>query len=224
MQKDTVFIIGLGRFGLSAAKKLLNNNWKVVVIDMSEELINKNMGEGFHKYYILDATDKDALIETDIKSAAHVIVAMSNIEESIMTCAVLGELGIKEISAKAKNNTHKNVLKTLGVKTVVIPEERAGEQVAFQVANKGFNIYRTGFDYVIFSLVVRDEKIIGSSVETLNKAVDYKVIAIKNSKPNSSTIFNLKDYVIQKMDRIYIIGDIKKINAIKADILSNKSK
>jgi len=61
------------------------------------------------------------------------------------------------------------------------------------------------------------------SFDNFIKTAD-KIIAIKNSKPNSSTLFNIKDYVVQKMDRIYIIGDIKKIDTFKTNILSSKGK
>lgn len=132
MAKSDFCVIGLGRFGMQVAKSLAANDYNVILIDNDEEKV-KLASKEFEYVFQTDATDLNSLIELNISDINTVIVSISNIEESIMICANLKELKIKNIVARAKNSIHKRVLSTIGVRETVIPEEIVGENIAIKV-------------------------------------------------------------------------------------------
>jgi trk system potassium uptake protein TrkA len=144
MAKNDYCVIGLGRFGTEVASQLNKMGGNVMVIDKNPDLIQK--AAKIHELAIVsDAGDINSLVETGIAGVGTVIVAVSNIESSIMICANLRELGVKDIIAKAVNNVHKRVLKTMGVPRVVIPEIEIADRIAFQALfNIGVDIVNIG--------------------------------------------------------------------------------
>ena len=105
--KTDFVVIGLGRFGLSIVKTLLQEHKSVMVLDCDLEKINR-IRDKVAFAAALDATDEDALCEVGIKNAEHVIVAMgSNFENGLLTTVALQQLGIKNITVKTINNFKK---------------------------------------------------------------------------------------------------------------------
>jgi trk system potassium uptake protein TrkA len=144
MAKNDFAVIGLGRFGTEVALQLSKNGRNVMVIDENKELIQR--ASKIHELAITcDASDLNSLSETGISNVSTVIVAISNIESSIMICANLRELGLRDIIAKAINHTHRRVLKTMGISRVVIPEVEIADRVAFQALfNIGVDVTNIG--------------------------------------------------------------------------------
>ena len=92
-----------------------------------------------------DTTDIDSLRDTGVTKATCIIVAISDIQDSIMTCANLIELGFSgNIIARAQNMVHKRILKTMGVQHITVPEIEVANRVALQA------MYR--FDESVHSL------------------------------------------------------------------------
>jgi trk system potassium uptake protein TrkA len=144
MAKNDYCVIGLGRFGAEVASQLNKMGKNVMVIDNDPNLIQK-AGKIHELAIVSDASDIHSLAETGITSVGTIIVAVSNIESSIMICANLRELGLKDIIAKAINNVHKRVLKTMGISRVVIPEIEIADRIAFQALfNIGIDIVNIG--------------------------------------------------------------------------------
>jgi trk system potassium uptake protein TrkA len=144
MAKNDYCIIGLGRFGVEVAYQLNRMGKNVMVIDKNPNLVQT--ASKIHELAIAcDASDINSLAETGITGVNTVVVAISNIESSIMVCANLRELGLKDIIAKAINNVHKRVLKTMGISRVVIPEIEIADRIAFQALfNIGVDIVNIG--------------------------------------------------------------------------------
>ncbi|GHU31814.1 hypothetical protein FACS1894166_03960 [Bacilli bacterium] len=144
MTKNSYCVIGLGRFGTEVALQLHKMGKDVMVIDVNADAVKK-ASKIYEIAVECDSTDINSLSETSITSVSTVIVAISDIEVSIMVCANLRELGLKDIIAKATNNVHKRVLKTMGIARVVIPEIEIADRIAFQALfNVGVDITSVG--------------------------------------------------------------------------------
>ena len=132
MLKNEYFVIGCGKFGTQLATTLSGNGLYVVTIDKSQEkvdCISKYSDYGM----CVDTSNIDALRDTGVVNATCVIVAISDIQESIMTCANLIELGVGgNIIARAQNKIHKRILETMGIHHVTIPEIEVADRVALQ--------------------------------------------------------------------------------------------
>lgn len=131
---DKFLIIGYGKFGEAFARKLLEEGVKeskVYIIDRLDEFAIK-AATIFTNVYVANVDDFDRLTVVDINSVSIVVIAMANIEESLMIGANRKKYSGKTFYAKAKNDLHKKLLKILGVDEVVIPEQEIGNKLAYK--------------------------------------------------------------------------------------------
>ncbi|HSM54559.1 MAG TPA: TrkA family potassium uptake protein [Candidatus Sulfomarinibacteraceae bacterium] len=123
-------IIGLGRFGASLARALMENGNSVLGIDNDPQLVQRISGELTHAA-ILDATDEAALREVDITSFETVIVAIgADFENNLLATVALKNLGIPHVISKAVTSRQREILTRVGADRVVQPEHDAGRRLA----------------------------------------------------------------------------------------------
>ncbi|MEW6001849.1 MAG: TrkA family potassium uptake protein [Nitrospirota bacterium] len=123
-------VIGLGRFGYSVAKTLVELDSEVTAIDREEEKV-KAVAD-FVTYAVqLDAMDEKALRSAGVQNVDTAIVSIGEkIEANILVVMLLKEMGIKNIIAKAVTSLHGKVLENLGVQRIVYPERDMAVRVA----------------------------------------------------------------------------------------------
>ncbi|MBU4128835.1 NAD-binding protein, partial [bacterium] len=94
-------VIGLGRFGSSVARTLVNAGCEVLAIDESEEKV-KEISDLVTQAVELDGTDEKALKAVGIEDVDVAIVAIAtDMLASILITLLLKEIGVKEVVAKA---------------------------------------------------------------------------------------------------------------------------
>lgn len=109
--KKQFAIIGLGRFGGSVTKELVEQGADVLAID-SDRTKADEFRDIATQVVIANATDEQVLRELDIPLYEHVVVAIGNdIEASILATLLLSEMGVKHICVKAETDHHEKVLK-----------------------------------------------------------------------------------------------------------------
>jgi trk system potassium uptake protein TrkA len=123
-------IIGLGRFGASLARALIENGNNVLGVDNDAQLVQRISGELTHAA-ILDATDESALLEIDITSFDTVIVAIgADFESNLLATVALKNLGVPYVISKAVTRRQREILLRVGADRVVQPEHDAGQRLA----------------------------------------------------------------------------------------------
>ncbi len=216
--KKNIFILGAGRFGLAAAQALIEKNVIVTVVDINQtNLQNANLAEKGINTLVLDCSNYEQLASSAITSADHVIVGISDIESSIMTCVNLKDLGIKNITAKSKSDLHTKVLTSLGIKDIVFPEQVIGSQVAKQILSyhTDINYFFSGNELSIISIKVNNSELVGKPISDFENKEAYHIFAIKTNKPYDPLIMDLTDYKLQKLDKIFIIIPNDRLKYIK---------
>lgn len=134
-------VVGLGRFGWTVATSLADNGIDVVAIEKNPKLID-DIKDRVALAACLDSTDENALRSLSIHEVDAVILAIgSNIQESILTCAILKKIGINNIYAKVENQLHARILEFMGVQNIYLPEELVGEQLAKTLISKNILEY-----------------------------------------------------------------------------------
>lgn len=221
MAKKDFAIIGCGRFGSEIGQKLLENNKNVMIIDNDHSVIQK-LSKVYDVAIQCDTTDINALEESGVANVKTVIVAIANIESSIMTCANLKELGVKDIIAKAVNHVHRRVLRSLGIPRVIIPEIDIAERIALQClysSNVEIIPITSGFSWL--KLIVNNESIIGKKLGGLNlrTKMNANVMMIQKQgniifPPGPETILDFGD-VVTVMCRNQNIQNV--VNFFKAE-------
>jgi len=125
-----VAVIGLGRFGSSLARILIDEGHEVIVVDKNEALVQpfENLAE---QAIIGDATDETLLRSLGVQDLDAVVVAIGDdVEASVLACISLIELGAKYVIAKAENDKHAKILKRIGVHKVIQPERDSAKVIA----------------------------------------------------------------------------------------------
>lgn len=134
--KEPVAVLGLGRFGTALALELSRGGTEVLAVDNRPNVVQRLSGQLGH-VVIADTTDLDALQEIGVPDFARAVVAIGTDQEaSILTTALLSELGITDIWAKALNQQHAKILERIGAHHVVLPEHEMGERVAHLVSGR----------------------------------------------------------------------------------------
>ena len=211
----TYAVFGLGRYGVSVAKELVNNGAEVIAVDEKESIVNAVSNElPFCK--CADTTDLEVLKRLGIANVDVVIVAMAgNIESSVMTVMQCKELGVPNVIAKCSNEMHYKILTKVGADKVVFPEKESGIRTAKNLLSSGFvDMIELSKDVSMVELDVKKEWE-GKTLLELNFRKKYvlNVIAVKendtiniNIDPNMPLNINMK---------LIVVGNISKISKIK---------
>ena len=134
--KEPVAVIGLGRFGTALALELARGGTEVLAVDNRPDIVQRLSGQ-LGQVVVADSTDLDALREIGIGDFNRAVVAIGNdLEASILTTALLAELEVRDIWAKAVSRQQATILERIGAHHVVLPEQDMGERVAHLVAGR----------------------------------------------------------------------------------------
>ncbi|MDY7096210.1 MAG: TrkA family potassium uptake protein [Acidobacteriota bacterium] len=129
-------IIGLGRFGRSVATNLARRGQSVLAVDRAAERVEL-IAEEVDSVAIADATDEAALDELPLERISCAVVTMGSraTEASILTTALLRQMGVPRIVVRSFNDLHARVLLAVGASEVINPEDEMGHRLALHLAN-----------------------------------------------------------------------------------------
>ena len=127
-----VLIIGLGQFGMSLARTLSEKGAEVIAADSDKELVEE-AASFLDDTICLDATDETAMARLCPKERDVVICAIGAREPSILTTAILKQMGCENIIARATDKIHERILKAVGAKNVINPDAEYGKKFAYKI-------------------------------------------------------------------------------------------
>ncbi len=129
-------VFGLGRFGHSLVLHLARSGHSVLAVDRNPKLV-QDLATEIDRAICVDSTDEQALLELNLREMTCAVVAIGAdaTESSILTTALLRQIGIPYIVGRATSELHARVLLAVGAHKVVNPEEAMGRQVARQLAH-----------------------------------------------------------------------------------------
>lgn len=208
-------VLGLGKFGISVAKKLTDMGHDVLAVD-KDELSVSGIADNVTRAIIGDATDPLVIDSLGVRNFDAVIVgAGDNMETSVMTTAILKEKGAPFIVAKAKNEMHGKILSKVGADRIVYPEEEIGERVARQLSNTALIDMLELSDSVSIAEIAVPDKWVGSSIRELNVRANFgvNIIAVKCGK--SFDVQFSPDLTLEKEHVLILIGDNSKLDKIR---------
>ncbi|MDQ0257302.1 trk system potassium uptake protein TrkA [Evansella vedderi] len=210
-ERKQFVVIGLGRFGGSVCKELVNQGHEVLAMDTDEEKVNIYANIATHAV-VANSTDESALKSLGIRNFDNVVVAIGdNIQASILTTLVLKEMGVKNVLVKAKNDYHHKVLEKIGADQIVHPEMDMGRRVAQQMSDeKVIDFIELSDEYSIVELIAT-AKIEGKTLIDLDIRAKYGVTILAIKKGDDINISPQPDYEICFGDLLIVIGHNKDI-------------
>lgn len=130
---DTVAVIGLGSFGESIARTLIEAGREVLVIDRSPTLVAE-LADVVTVAVEGDATSRQVLTDIGVDECRVAVVAIGeDLESSILSVSLLSELGVADIWARAISPAHGRILGRVGAEHVIYPEQEMGQRVGQQI-------------------------------------------------------------------------------------------
>ena len=120
MAKEKVFaVFGLGAFGNEVCRVLSEKGGKVIAFDNRPQPVER-IKDQVSQVMVLDSTDEEALRSAPLENVDIAIVAIGDdVEASILTTALLKNMGIPYIIARAVTDIHMRVLRQIGANEVI---------------------------------------------------------------------------------------------------------
>lgn len=213
-------VIGLGNFGYNIAKKLIEKNKNVIVIDSDSQQINK-IKDIAADSVIGDAKDKQMLEEFIDHTVDTVIISTgTKMFDSILAVHHLKELGVKNILVKAIDETHGQLLKIMGATEIIFPEKDIAEWWADRLAEPNLleRIPLTP-DYAIVEYACPDI-FTGKSIKNIQLRSKYKImiIAIKDILKDEMILMPDADYKLKPDSILLLMGKKNDIGKMKLSL------
>jgi trk system potassium uptake protein TrkA len=206
MDKTQFVVVGLGRFGSSLAKELVEIGHEVFGIDKNQEIV-QDMSNLLTHVAVADCTDEESLRVLGVRNFDCGVVAIGDdIQSSIMTAILLKDLGIKKVVAKALSELHGRVLEKIGVDKVVYPERDMGKRVANQLVSPNLLDYiELSKEYTIAEIVV-PRNLHGQSLQELNPRAKYGCSILAINKPAGVIVAPSAKDILAEKDVMVVIG------------------
>ena len=208
-------VVGLGRFGSQAAKRLCQQGCEVLAIDTSNELVQQ-ISDDVTQAVVGDARDKEVLKALGAKDFDCAIVAIGDsLADSVLATMNLKELGVPYIVCKAHDETHREVLKKLGADRVVIPEKENADRLAKSLSSLNVLDYiELSEDYGIIEVPAPTPWQNKSLIELNVRAkLGVNILAIKRN--GDITVSPAADFRIAQGDILVVLGDSAALTAVQ---------
>ncbi|MFJ7976231.1 potassium channel family protein [Peribacillus sp. JNUCC 23] len=210
--KKEFAVIGLGRFGGSIVRALIEEGMEVLAIDMDEDRVNEYAMIASHAV-IGDTTEENVLKSLGIRNFDHVIVAIGdNIQSSILTTLMLKELGVENITVKAQNDYHEKVLIKIGADHVVHPERDMGKRIAHSIVSNNVLDYLELSDEHSIVEIVASSKMEGKTIIDLDIRARFGINIVAVKRGGEIIVSPQGNDPIHKGDILIVIGADSDIN------------
>lgn len=208
-------VLGLGRFGQSLVKTLVENDCDVLCCDKDLEIVNEMSKYGCHSIQA-DVTDVHVLDQFGVNNFDVVVVAIGeNMEGSILATMMAKELGAKFVIAKAKNEIQKSILQKVGADRVVLPERDMGVRIANTLLTTSVIDYINLSDKFAIVEIEPHETWINKSILDSNIRAKWGLNIVAIRRDTDIIVSPLPSEIIGKNDVLVVVGKndvIQKIN------------
>ena len=208
-------VIGLGRFGTMAARRLCQLGGEVLALDTKSELVQQVAGD-VTQAVVADARDKEVLRALGVADFECGIVAIGDsLGDSVLATMNLKELGVPYVVCKAYDETHRQVLKKLGADRVVIPEQENAVRLAKSLSSQNVLDYiELSEDYGIIE-VPAPKSWQGKSLRDLNVRAKLGVNIIAIEREEQINVSPAADFQIMEGDIMVVLGDTDALSAVQ---------
>ncbi len=181
--KKSVVIFGLGKFGESIARELINAGCDVLAIDVNKERV-QNISDIATYAVQADVCDTETMKSLGISNMDAAVIAITgNLNASIMATIFAEEAGVPYVIAKASDEIHTKILTRVGADKTIIPEHESGVRIAHRLmAGNVLDFFELSHSIRMVEIQVKPEWV-GGSLRSLDLRKKYhiNVIAIRQN-------------------------------------------
>lgn len=201
-------VIGLGRFGTAVADKLQELGNEVLIMDESEELVQR-LADRVTYAVVGDARDEEVLRSLGAENFDCAVVAIGeDLASSVLITLNLKSLGVPQVICKAKDDQQRRALEKIGADRVVIPEREMGMKLAQNLVSSSV------LDYVELSKecgiaeILTPKSWVGKSMLELDVRKKFGVtVAALRKADGDVSVFVDASYRLTMEDELIVVGN-----------------
>ncbi len=207
----SVLLIGLGRFGRHAARKLDQLNHHVMAIDKDDKLVDAVLPYVTNAQ-IGDATNEEFLSSLGIRNFDVCIVAIGDdFQSSLEITSLLKELGAQKVVSRAARDVQAKFLLQNGADQVIYPEKLLANWTAIKHSGDHIiNFIDIDDSHAIFEIAVPDSWD-GKTIADLDIRNKYNLNIMAFKHGRTMTVNMNSETRFAKGDIILVIGEIKDV-------------
>lgn len=209
-------VLGLGQFGRSVATSLAQHNESVLAVDQKMERV-ETVEQSVDAAVRADVADESTLHNLDIDQMTTVIVAIGahSTEASIMTTALLAQMGTPNIIARSSSDLHARILRQVGAHEVLNPEGEMGARVARRLSKPSVvDQFELG-DSIIAEVAV-PQSITGRSLKELELRNQYEISVIAIQRGDDVSANPRATATLEEEDVLVVIGNQNNVDDFAA--------
>ena len=204
-KQRTICIIGLGTFGTVLARELTRMNDRVVGLDCDESRVS-DLADEPHSTVQIDATDNKALSQIGLDACDSIVVSIGdNIQANILACMNVLKLTDADLWAKADNEQHEEILRAVGVRHIVRPDQDYGLRIAQALHNPGLSDYLSLGDRKYVMKILIPERLAGRALSAL-KLSDLDLVCLGIFRDGELMSQDLEMLSLEAEDALLIYG------------------
>ena len=209
-------VIGMGQFGRAVARSLVREGQAVLAIDLDGERLLRIEHE-VDAVEQTDTTDEGQVAALKLDRMACVVVAIGVLgaEASLLTVAILKELGVPRIVARCFDRRHGRLLLAIGANEVLNPEEESGAQLASRLVRPGI-LDQMAFGDVRVAEVEAPESFAGGSLADLDLRGRYGVTVVAVQRGDGVSANPEPTEVLASGDVLVLLGTDSAIREVAA--------
>ena len=214
-KRESILVIGLGRFGRAMAEELISLGHEVMGVDTDVRIVQDSMDKLTHVVQA-DATDPEALRQIGAPDFATAVVAIGNdIQASILATYALVDVGVDRIWAKAITAAHGAILERVGAHRVVFPERDMGVRVAHTLGGRTLDYLEIDEKFALIETTV-PKSMAGKTLEEAGVRRRFGVSVVCVKRPGGQFDYATPDTVINDGDVLVVAGECKRAEEFAA--------
>jgi trk system potassium uptake protein TrkA len=205
VNESEVLVIGLGRFGSALAEELVGLGYEVLAIDSNPGQVQRFTGS-ITQVVEADSTNLAAMQQLGVSNFSRAVVAIgTDIEASILTTALLVDLGVGDIWAKAITEAHGRILERVGAHHMVFPEHDMGQRVAHMVTGRMLDYMELDESFVLVETRAPLD-LVGRSLGDVSVRAKYGVTVVCLKPAGEPFTYATADTVVKEGDILLVAG------------------
>ncbi len=217
-KKKTFVVWGLGRFGTSVALTLTEMGHEVLGVDSSEDKVQELSSKLTH-VVLCENVDEATFRALGIHNFDVGIVAMGDLEASLMCTLLMKEAGLHTIVVKAANKLHGIMLDKIGANSIIYPERDMGIRLGHNLASSNILDYIELSDDISLMELNVLEAMLGKNLIEIDIRRKYGVNVVAVKHKDGSTEINMDPQKpLAAGDILVVIGTKETILALESGL------
>jgi trk/ktr system potassium uptake protein len=209
-------VIGIGRFGRAVARNLTREGQAVLAVDSNPRRLEL-IADEVDAVATADTTDEEVVASLKLDRMACVVVTIGSraTEASLLTVAILRELEVPRIVARAFDERHARLLLSIGANEVLNPEDEIGKRLARSLANPGIGD-QIRFGGTTVAVVEAPESLAGQPLQALELAGRFGVSVLAIGRPSEGSLRAIPEETVKSGDLLVLMGPPEGVKAVGA--------